>query len=110
MKVTFWLLDVNYEVKDNIPEVWLWGIDDSGKRVLIIDRNFLAYFYAVVEEGADPAKVIEEIRKEQDPLIVKVEVVERKFFGKPAKAIKVYCKDPDAVSYTHLTLPTNREV
>jgi DNA polymerase I len=97
MKITFWLLDVNYEVKNNIPEVWLWGIDDSGKRVLIIDRNFLAYFYAVVEDGADPAKVIEEIRKEQDPFIVKLEVVERKFFGKPVKAIKVYCKDPDFI-------------
>jgi DNA polymerase I len=97
MKITFWLLDVNYEVKNNIPEVWLWGIDDSGKRVLIIDRNFLAYFYAVVEDGADPAKVIEEIRKEQDPFIVKLEVVERKFFGKPVKAIKVYCKDPNFI-------------
>jgi DNA polymerase I len=97
MKITFWLLDVNYEVKNNVPEVWLWGIEDSGKRVLIIDRNFLAYFYAVVEEGADPAKVIEEIRKEQNPFIVKLEVVERKFFGKPVKAIKVYCKDPDVI-------------
>lgn len=97
MKITFWLLDVNYEVKNNIPEVWLWGIEDSGKRVLIIDRNFLAYFYAVVEESADPAKVIEEIRKEQNPFIVKLEVVERKFFGKPVKAIKVYCKDPDVI-------------
>jgi len=97
MKATFWLLDINYEAKNNIPEIWLWGIDDSEKRVLIIDRNFLAYFYAVVEEGADPAKVIEEIRKEQDPLVAKVEVVERKFFGKPVKAIKVYCKNPDAI-------------
>jgi len=97
MKITFWLLDVNYEVRNNVPEVWLWGIGDSGKRVLIIDRNFVDYFYVVVEEGADPAKVIEEIRKEQNPFIVKFEVVERKFFGKPVKAIKVYCKDPDAV-------------
>jgi len=97
MKVAFWLLDINYEAKNNVPEVWLWCIDDSGKRVLVIDRNFLAYFYAVVEEGADSAKVVEEIRKEQDPFIVKVEVVERKFFGKPVKAIKVYCKNPDVI-------------
>ncbi len=97
MKITFWLLDVNYEAKNNIPEVWLWGIDDSGKRLLIIDRNFLAYFYAAVEESADPTKVIEEMREEQDPLIVKLEVVERKFFGKPLKTIKVYCKNPDAI-------------
>jgi len=97
MKVTFWLLDVNYEVKNGKPEVWLWGIDDSGKRVLIIDRNFLAYFYAVVEESADSAKVVEEIEKEQYPFVVKLEIVKRKFFGKSVKAIKVYCKDPDVI-------------
>jgi DNA polymerase I len=97
MKATFWLLDINYEAKNNIPEMWLWGIDDSGKRVLIIDRNFLAYFYAVIEENADPTKVVEEIRKEQDPFIVKAEVVERKFFGKPVRAIKVYCKNPNTI-------------
>jgi len=96
----FWLLDVNYEVKDNTPEVWLWGIDNSGKKLLVVDRNFLAYFYAVVEEGTDPSKVVEEIEagKTEYPLAKKLEVVERKFFGKPVKAIKVYCKDPDVIS------------
>jgi len=97
MKVTFWLLDVNYEVKNNTAEVWLWGIDDVGKRVLIIERNFLAYFYAVIEESADATKVAEKIRKEQHPFVVKLDVVERKFFGKPVKAIKVYCKDPNVI-------------
>jgi DNA polymerase I len=97
MKITFWLLDVNYEVKNNIPEVWLWGIDDSGKRVLVIDRNFVDYFYALVEEGVDAAKIVEEIRKEQNLFIMKLEVVERKFFGKPVNTIKVYCKDPDVM-------------
>jgi DNA polymerase I len=94
MKVTFWLLDINYEVKNGPREAWLWGIDNSGKRVLIIDRNFVDYFYAVVEDGADPAKVVEEVKREQNPSIVKVEVVERRFFGKPVKAIKVYCEEP----------------
>ncbi len=98
MKVVFWLLDVNYEVKNGTPEIWLWGVDDSGERVLIIDRNFLAYFYVLIEEGADSAKVIEEIGNGQYPLVTKLEVVERKFFGKPVKAVKVYCKDPDAIS------------
>jgi DNA polymerase I len=99
MKVMFWLLDVNYEVKNHEPEMWLWGIDDSGKRVLIIDRNFFAYFYVVVEDGVDAAKIVKNIEsaKVEYPFIVKLEVVERKFFGKPVKAVKVYCKDPDAI-------------
>ena len=98
MKITFWLLDVNYEVKNHMPEIWLWGVDDSGNRVLVVDRNFLAYFYVVIEENAEPAAVIKEIEKTKQPYIAKLEVVERKFFGKPVKAVKVYVKDPELIS------------
>ena len=100
MKVTFWLLDVNYEVRDHEPEVWLWGVDASGGRVLVIDRSFLSYFYTVVEEGFDPAKVVEKVKskKAEFPLVVNVEVVNKKFFGKPVKALKVYCRDPEVMA------------
>ncbi|HDN05748.1 MAG TPA: hypothetical protein ENF90_01970, partial [Candidatus Bathyarchaeota archaeon] len=65
MKITFWLLDVNYEVKNHKPEIWLWGVDSSGNRVLVIDRNFLSYFYVVVEDHADPVKVAKGIEAEK---------------------------------------------
>lgn len=97
MKVTFWLLDINYEIEGSAPEVWLWGISDSGKRILIIDRNFVAYFYAVIEESVDPSEIVREIEKEHYPYVVDSEVVERKFFGKPVKAVKVYCENPDVI-------------
>ncbi|MEM3641400.1 MAG: 3'-5' exonuclease, partial [Candidatus Bathyarchaeia archaeon] len=100
MKVKFWLLDVNYEVRNHEPEIWLWGLDDSGNRVLIVDRSFLAYFYAVVKEGFDAGKVFKEIESERAdyPFLGRVEIVEKKFFGKPIKALKVYCKDPDVIA------------
>ncbi|MGQ9461309.1 MAG: DNA-directed DNA polymerase, partial [Candidatus Bathyarchaeaceae archaeon] len=97
MKKIFWLLDANYEVKNHQPEVWIWGIDDKGKRILIIDRNFSPYFYLIIEEEENPQAVMERVksRKEDFPFIVKLEPVNRKFFGKPVKAIKVICQDPD---------------
>ncbi len=51
----------------------------------------LAYFYAVVEDKADATKVVEEIEAEraQYPSVTRLEVVERKFFGKPVKASHV---------------------
>jgi DNA polymerase I len=100
MRVTFWLLDINYEVKNDAPEIWLWGVDDSGRRVLIIDRNFSAYFYAVVEEGEEPEAVIERIEavKAEYPLVTRCKIVERKFLGKPVRAVKVYCRNPDVIS------------
>jgi DNA polymerase I len=97
MKITFWLLDLNYEVKHDVPEVWLWGVTSSGERILIVDRNFVAYFYAVVEETADPKKVVEEIGNGRFPCISKLETVDRKFFGKPVKAVKVYCRTRDVM-------------
>ncbi len=93
MKLTLWLLDVNSEAKNGQPEIWLWGIDRSGQRVLVIDRNFRDYFYAVIEETANAKKVAEGIAQQQSVSIVKLEVVERKLFGKPVNAVKVYCRN-----------------
>lgn len=98
MKLTFWLLDLNYEKKADQPEIRLWGISSSGERILIIDRNLPSYFYAVVNEDTEPTKLLEEIRNGDFPSVKKVEVVERKFFGKPVKAVKVYCGDPDVIA------------
>jgi len=100
LKAVFWLLDINYEVRDHQPEVWLWGIDDKNKRVLIVDRNFSAYFYLVVREGENPQVVMKRIlsRKKDFPFMVKAEVVDRKFFGKSVKVIKVICQDPDLLT------------
>jgi DNA polymerase I len=97
VKITFWLLDINYEALDKGAETWLWGVKDTGERVLIIDRSFLGYFYALLEEEADPSSVVEEIKKQEDPSIVKLERVQRRLFGKPVNAVKIYCRNPDAM-------------
>jgi DNA polymerase I len=97
VKVVFWLLDISYEVVEDSVEVRLWGNNDSGERVLVVDRNFVSYFYAVVEKDADVARVVEEIKNGNYPAIVNLEVADRRFFGRPVKAVKVYCKNPDDV-------------
>ena len=97
VKITFWLLDLNYENKADKPEMRIWGISSLGERILIIDRNLPSYFYTIADEGTDPTKLVEEIRKGDFPSITRLEVVERKFFGKPVNALKTYCGDPDAI-------------
>ncbi len=93
MKVTFWLLDINPKIEGDNVELWLWGIDAAGSRVLVVDRNFTAYFYAVVQEGFDASKTAETIMTAYAQSIVKAEVVSRRFFGKPVETIKIYCKN-----------------
>jgi len=100
MKTTFWFLDVNYEVREHKPEVWIWGIDDKDQRILIIDRDFTAYFYLVVEEGKNPQTVVDQINLRQAdefPLVAKLEQTKRRYFGKPVDTVKVFCEDPDDI-------------
>jgi len=96
----FWLLDINYEVKDHKPEVWLWGIDENGRRVLVIDKSFQPYFYAVLKDSEDPRKVYERIinAKGNLPFITGIELVDKRFFGKPVKAARICCQDPDLIA------------
>ncbi len=94
VNVTFWLLDINPK-NDKVTgtsELWLWGIDANGNRVLVIDRNFTSYFYVILQEGAEASKVVAIIDQNYKEAVVRTEVVQRRFFGKPVTAIKVYCK------------------
>lgn len=98
MKVTFWLLDVNYEVKACATELWMWGVTDSSQRILVIDRSFVSYFYAVLEKGSEAAKITEDIEKEYGNSILKIEAVTRKYFGKPVEALRIYCRNSEILS------------
>ncbi|MGQ9679821.1 MAG: DNA-directed DNA polymerase [Candidatus Bathyarchaeia archaeon] len=99
MKTNFWLLDIGYEVLRDNPEIRLWGIDDNGNRVLILDRSLIPYFYLVPEETGIEAlcEQVAELRNDL-PHIVDVYPVEKKILGKPIKALKVECRNPDELS------------
>ena len=89
----FWLLDLNYEVVGGKPEIWLWGITDDGRRVLLIDRGYLPYFYAILEEGADPEAVLGALASR--PFVASAELVDKREFGRPVRAVRVVCDNPD---------------
>ena len=101
MKKLFWFLDINYEAKKGKPEIWIWGIDDQDDRVLIVDRDFPAYFYLVLKEGQNPQKLIDVVnsRKAAEfPSVVKLEPGQRRYFGKTVDVVKVYCREPDVIA------------
>jgi DNA polymerase I len=98
LQLTFWLLDINTETKAGMPELWLWGIDEAGNRVLVVDKNFLDYFYAVPQEGCNLAEVAKQIEQTCGNLIQKLEPAQRRYFGKPVQAIKIFCDKPSKVA------------
>ena len=93
VKEIFWLLDINSEKTNDAQELWLWGIGKTGKRVLVVDRTFIDYFYAVIEEGCDPSKVEEAVKKTHGDAILNLEVTQKRYFGKPVQTLKVYCSE-----------------
>jgi len=93
VKLTFWLLDINPKVDGGKVELWLWGITESGDRVLLVERNFVAYFYAILHGAADATLVSQKIMLRHSNLVAQTEVVQRRFFGKLVTAIKFSCKD-----------------
>jgi len=100
MKIDFWLLDINHEVIHARPEIRLWGIDSKGKRVLVRDKSFRPYFYLLVEDKSGIDRIADQIAKEKSlyPDVEKIEVLEKRFFGKRVKAIRIVCRDTEAIA------------
>ncbi|RLE81056.1 MAG: DNA polymerase II [Thermoprotei archaeon] len=98
MKIKLWILDVNYEVVGNEPEIRLWGITSEGKRAVVKVRGFKPYFYAVPKANVSIEKAIGSLK----PLIsqyriLSIDRVQRKYYGKPIEVIKITCQLPPTV-------------
>ncbi|HDN75995.1 MAG TPA: DNA polymerase II, partial [Acidilobales archaeon] len=99
MRIRFYLLDASYEVSGRVPVIILWGVKDDGKRIVIKDDTFRPYFYVLPEEGYNPQDIANRIKllsKGASP-IIKVEVVDKKYYGRPVKAVRVVTMIPEYV-------------
>jgi len=94
-------LDSSYEVVGREPVIVLWGITGSGERVVLLDRGFRPYFYGLVAPGYEQrldsiASRVRSLSKPKSPIIA-VDPVDKKYFGRPRKAIRVTTVIPEAV-------------
>ncbi len=99
MKIRVWLLDATYQVVGREPHVLLWGIDEEGNRVLLRDKTFRPYFYVLPESPDLAESIASRIKAISIPKspILSAEVVDRKYYGRPVKAVKVTTLLPDHV-------------
>ncbi len=100
-ELEFILLDSSYEVVGREPVVVLWGMTTDGKRVVLLDRRFRPYFYGLVARGWESraeeiASKVRALSRPKSP-IIGTDVVDKKYFGRPRKAIKVMTVLPEAV-------------
>ncbi len=90
-KLTFQILDVSYEVRGGKPRIILWARTEDDKRAVLFYDDFRPYFYVLPGSEENLEDLIPMVKRLSSPKspILRVEVVDRKFIGRPVKALKV---------------------
>ena len=91
-------LDYDYFDWEGRNYLRIIGRNEKGKRLCVIDK-FNPYLWAVLKKGTSE-KQIQELRKEIERIkikgtnritkVIKTEVHDKNFLGKPVKAIKIF--------------------
>jgi DNA polymerase I len=103
-RLHFWLLDLNYEVRSERPEMWLWGVTEDGHRVLLIDDRRWPRFYLLPREDADVESLRAQVAAQGKRLkdFVAARVVERRWQGRPRRVLEVQTRAVDAAAMGRL--------
>ncbi|MEM5772647.1 MAG: DNA-directed DNA polymerase, partial [Candidatus Aenigmatarchaeota archaeon] len=101
MKENLLLLDADYVITDEKPTVRLYCKNYAGKNFLVLDQNFLPYFYVMPQKNKiyELKKKIEELSL--DELEIKyldVEIVEKKWQNEKTKLLKITIDNPRRIS------------
>ncbi len=98
-KVDVYVLDLTYEIVRNEPHIVIWGIDEEGRRVVLRDRSFRPYFYALLESGVESSAVISMIRNMSVPRspITKIDPVRKRYYGREVDALRIETVIPESV-------------
>jgi len=99
VKLRFYLLDVSYEIHSGIPVILLWAIAEDDRRVLVLDRGFRPYFYAVLSEDVGEQEIVSRTKllSRGDSPIIGVEITTRRYYGRPVRVAKITTVKPEAV-------------
>ncbi|MBO3755079.1 MAG: DNA polymerase II, partial [Candidatus Brockarchaeota archaeon] len=93
MRVKLWLLDLNQEFLSGKDAVFLWGISNAGKRVLLVDDSVESFFFLKPLNGVDPDEAVRAAFPEgKRHGITRMEVCDKLVLGKPVRVVKV-CVD-----------------
>ncbi|TLN08526.1 hypothetical protein FDZ71_10325, partial [bacterium] len=92
----FYLLDISGETTPQGSVIWLWGIDDAGKRVLIVDKVFKPYFYAIPKEDTRPDSILSSWQTDHAD-ILDVSIEEKKLIGQTVRAVKITCTSTETL-------------
>lgn len=99
MERKFLVLDVDYvsDEAKRVPIIRIFCLDEKGNVHVLLDKDYEPYFYVQTKPGKEK-EVKEKILKLRRKEVKRVEIVEKKLFGKEGKFIKVVCDLPPSLS------------
>ena len=99
MMIEFMLIDSTYEIAGREPVIVLYGKTRDGKNIVLLDKRFRPYFYAVPIEGADINLLKQKIRSLSIPRspIIDITVEDKGFFGERIRVLKITTVIPETV-------------
>jgi len=100
-------LDVDEDRTQSVPTIRLWGIDETGRRVVVKLDHIMPYFYLVPSESQTAESVAEEFDRNLSrfPEALKAEIETRKLLGCPRRVVKITCKSSDVVAQYAREIP-----
>jgi DNA polymerase I len=95
----FYLLDISEEKTPQGSEIWLWGIDNEGKEVLVVDKSFKPYFYVIPKEDTS-LDTIRDFLTSSHAHVLDLTVAEKKLIGQTVNAVKITCTSTETLEAT----------
>ena len=96
-KIQVWPLDISYTIIKGVPYIEIWGIDSKNNRVILLDGSFRPYFYATLtDENVERVEALKSSIKSL-PGVTDVDLLEKKWFGKLTKVLKINCETPTQI-------------
>jgi len=89
LKLKLWLLDLNTELVSGRDAVFLWGVSNDGRRLLLVDDAVENFFFLI--PSINPEEVAKKVLLEgKEYGVIKTDVCDKKVLGRPVKTVKVY--------------------
>ena len=116
IELTFFPLDIDYEVIDEHAVVRIFGITPDKRRVAIIDRNFAPHFRAIIRPNINSDLLISKLKELKIPdkdKIIKIQGVQirdKKFLGETVNAAKITVSEPSDVTKARSTVRNLPEI
>ena len=92
--IRFYLLEAQSSSDVNSPEIILWGRDEKGRALRVIDRSFSPYFFAEPKQDMQEKEMEELAGKIKELRIdnrgpADVEEVSRRYLGAEKRLLKI---------------------